>query len=155
MSSLYEIDQEILGCIDPETGEIADFEAFDALQMERNKKIENIALWIKNLKAEAEGYKTEKQAFADRQKACENKAESLKNYLEYVLSGTPFKTTLVAVSFRKTTKVEVDDIQAVPVEYLRYKEPEVDKEAVKKALKDSTEEISGVHLVNGLSMSIK
>lgn len=155
MASLYEIDQEILGCIDPETGEIADFETFDALQIEREAKIENIALWIKNLKAEAEAYKAEKQAFADRQKAAENKADSLKKYLEYALSGSPFKTTQVAVSFRKTTKVEVDDIQAVPTEYLRYKEPEVDKEAVKKALKDSNEEIAGVHLVNSLSMSIK
>jgi hypothetical protein len=154
MSSLYEIDQEILGCIDPETGEIADFEKFDELQMQRETKIENIALWIKNLKAEAEMYKAEKQAFADRQKACESKADSLKKYLEYALEGTTFKTTKVAVSFRKTTSVEVDNVYDLPNWYVRPGEPQADKIALKKALSEG-KEIEGAHLVEGISMSIK
>ena len=50
--NLYEIDTEILGCVDMETGEIIDDGRLDRLQMEKEKKIENIACWYKNLKAE-------------------------------------------------------------------------------------------------------
>ena len=60
---LYEIDEQILGCIDAETGEIIDADMLNALQIERDAKIENVALWIKDLKAEAEAYKAEKQAY--------------------------------------------------------------------------------------------
>ena len=36
MRALYDIDQAILSCVDPETGEILDVEMLDALQMERD-----------------------------------------------------------------------------------------------------------------------
>ena len=67
---LYEIDQAIMDCIDMETGEIVNEELLNDLQMERDAKIENVALWIKELKAEAEALKAEKLAFAERQKHC-------------------------------------------------------------------------------------
>ena len=50
--TLYEIDTEILNCIDLDTGEILDVERLNALQVEKSKKIENVALYIKELKAE-------------------------------------------------------------------------------------------------------
>ena len=50
--TLYEIDDAILNCIDEETGEIIDAEQLDKLYMEKEEKLENIALWIKDLKAE-------------------------------------------------------------------------------------------------------
>ena len=39
--NLYEIDKAILELVDEETGEIADWDAFEQLQMEREQKIEN------------------------------------------------------------------------------------------------------------------
>ena len=51
---LYEIDEAILNCIDLETGEIIDTEQLDKLTMEREAKLENVACWIKELKAEAD-----------------------------------------------------------------------------------------------------
>ena len=51
--NLYEIDAAITACIDPETGEVLDEEALNALHMERSAKVESVALWIKNLNAEA------------------------------------------------------------------------------------------------------
>lgn len=151
---LYEINEAILGCIDQETGEVIDPEKLDALTMERETKLENVALWIKDLKAEAEALKAEKQAFADRQKAAESKAESLKRYLEHALAGEAFKTTKVAVSFRKTTSVEVDNVYDLPNWYVRPGEPQADKVALKKDLV-AGKEIEGAHLVEGLSVSIK
>lgn len=67
MATLYEIDNAILNCCDQETGEIIDIEALDALMMQRTEKIEGIALYIKNLTADAADYKAEKEAFAARE----------------------------------------------------------------------------------------
>lgn len=151
---LYEIDQAIMDLVDNETGEIIDIEMFDSLQMERDEKIESIALYIKDLKAEAEALKAEKLAFAERQKVAENKAESLKNYLAYVLNGQAFKTTRASVSFRKTQSVEIDDIYKLDENYLRYKEPEADKTAIKEAIK-AGQTVKGATLIENTSVIIK
>lgn len=152
--TLYEIDQKLLDCIDLETGEILNEERLNELQMERNEKLEKVALWIKELNAEADALKAEKQAFADRQKAAENKAESLKKWLANALAGEKFKTTKVMVSFRKTKSVEVADIFALDENYVKYLEPTADKAAIKKAI-EAGEIVKGAQLVEGTSISIK
>lgn len=156
---LYEIENAILDCIDIETGEVIDTERLDALQMERDAKIENVALWIKDLKAEAEAIKAEKMALAERQRVAENKAESLKNWLAYALDGQKFSTAKCDVSFRKTEKVEISDVGMIRLmkehdELLTYKEPEPNKTAIKQALKDGLT-VQGVQLVQNVSTIIK
>jgi len=154
MATLYEIDEAILACIDQETGEIIDAEQLDALQIERETKLENVSLWIKDLRAEAEALKAEKQAFADRQKAAETKAESLKKWLADALAGEKFKTTKVAVSFRKTQSVQVSDIWELDEKFVKYAEPTADKAAIKAAIK-AGEEVNGATLIESVSLSVK
>lgn len=156
---LYEIDNAILDCIDMETGEVIDIEKLNELQLERDTKIENVACWIKDLKAEAEAIKAEKQALAERQKVAENKVESLKKWLAYALNGEKFKTAKCAVSFRKSESVEVTDagIKSLMKEHdelLTYKAPEPNKTAIKQALKDGLN-VDGVQLVQKTSTIIK
>lgn len=152
--NLFQIDEEIMKCVDMETGEIIDAARLDALQMDRDTKIENIACWIKNLLSDAEALKSQKQDFADRQKAAENKAESLKKYLSNYLAGQKFSTDKVAISFRKTTSVNVTDMAKIPEKYLKYAEPTADKTAIKNAIK-AGEDIAGAEIVEGQSISIK
>ncbi len=156
---LYEIENAILDCIDIETGEVIDTERLDALQMERDAKIENVALWIKDLKADAEAIKAEKMALAERQRVAENKAESLKKWLAYALDGQKFSTARCSVSFRKTEKVEISDVGMIRLmkehdELLTYKDPEPNKTAIKQALKDGLT-VQGVQLVQNMSTIIK
>ena len=151
---LYEIDEAIMACIDAETGEVIDADKLDKLTMERDAKIENVALWIKDLKAEAEALKNEKQALAERQKVAENKMESLKKYLAYALDGNAFKSTRASVTFRKSQVVEIADIYKLDENYLRYKEPEADKTAIKEALK-AGKTVAGATLVENTSVIIK
>lgn len=152
--NLYEIDSEILGCVDITTGEIFDEDKFESLVMEREKKVENICLWIKNLKAEIEALKAEKDAFAKRQKSAENKMESLKRYITGYLDGTPFESAKVKVSFRKSESIEIEEGTIIPDEYLRFKEPEVNKTDLKNALKAGIH-IQGVQLVENQNIQIK
>ena len=151
---LYEIDQAILNCIDLETGEIIDTEQLDKLTMEREAKLENVACWIKELKAEAEALKAEKMAFAKRQQVAENKMESLKKYLVYALDGQAFKTVRASVTFRKSQAVEIADIYKLDENYLKYKEPEADKTAIKEAIKQG-KTVAGATLVENTSVIIK
>ena len=152
--NLFQIDEEIMKCVDMETGEIIDSAKLDELQMDRDIKIENIACWIKNLTADAEALKEQKQAFADRQKAAENKAESLKHYLSSYLDGQKFSTDKVAISFRKTSSVNVTDLTQIPEQYLKFADPTPDKTAIKKAINDGVV-IVGAEIVEGQSISIK
>ena len=156
---LYQIDEAILNCIDTETGEIIDADQLDKLTMERDTKLENVACWIKDLKAEAEALKAEKQALAERQRVAENKANSLKKYLAYALDGKKFSTAKCAVSFRSTERVEVTDeglnnLMKEHDELLTYKAPEPNKTAIKQAIKDGLN-VAGVQLVQNTSKIIK
>ena len=157
---LYEIDNAILDCIDFETGEIVDVDKLNELQIEREAKIENVALWIKDLKAEAEAIKAEKLALAERQKVAENKAESLKKWLAYALQGNKFSTAKCSVSFRNTESVEVTDeglenlMRGGNDELLTYDKPKPNKTAIKQAIKDGLN-VHGVQLVQNVSTIIK
>ena len=54
---LWEIDERIRECVDPETGEIIDDAALDALTIAREQKVEGVALWAKELSYEVEALK--------------------------------------------------------------------------------------------------
>lgn len=129
----------------------------EMLEMERDKKVENIALLIKNYRADAAALKAEKDSFAKRQKQAENKANSLMNYLESALNGEKFSTDKCAISWRKTTKIVLDSdktVYDIEPRYLRLGEPELNKDEIKKALAAGVQ-VEGVHQENGLSMTVK
>ena len=142
--NLYEISEAITSCIDMETGEIVDMEKLNQLEMERDSKIEGVALWIKNLKAEADAIKFEREKLYERERAAENKVEGLKRYLSDALCGQKFETPRVKCSFRKANAVVLDDdfitwAQKGHEEFLRIKEPEANKTAIKQALESGAE----------------
>lgn len=142
--NIYEIDAAILSLVDEETGEIKDFEEFANLQMERETKVENIALWYKNLIAEGKAIREEEKTLAERRRICENKAERLKAYLSEILQGNKFKTAKVAVSYRKSTAVDIEPdfiewAKNKADDLLIYKMPEPNKTAIKDALKQEQE----------------
>lgn len=151
--TIYQIDEAILGCIDPDTGEV-DADKLEELTLQREQKVENIACWIKNLISDAKALKDEKKAIDDRIKAKESKAESLKRYLETVLDGQKFETPKCAITFRKTQSVNINDLAAIPSEFLRFKPAEADKTAIKNAIK-AGETVSGAELVEKMSMAVK
>lgn len=154
MANLYEIDTQITECFDADTGELLDAEKLENLMIEKENKFENVALWIKNLKADAAMYKAEKNAFAERQAAAERKAESLTMWLKNALDGKKFKTEKAEVNFRKTQKVEVLDIWELNEDFVKYSDPTPDKAAIKRAIK-AGEEVKGAKLIDDISMTIK
>jgi len=163
--TLYEIDAAILSCTDQETGEIIDPEALDALQMEREKKLENVALWVKDLNAEAEAIGNEVKALTARKKAAENKAERLKAWLAGALEGEILKTSKVRVSYTHNSRLNVIDEQSVvnyiqthyqePEQFLKFSLPEIRKDAVKAEISKNGAEIPGCCVEPTKSVVIK
>lgn len=154
MASLYEINAAILECVDLETGEIVDVEKLQELQMEREQKIESVALWYKNLLSDAAQYKAEKDAFAEKERAAKAKAERLKEYLLTALQGEAYKSTRVNISYRSSNRVIVDDALNLPPRFVRFADPEPDKKEIMAAIK-AGEEVNGAHMESSTSIIIK
>lgn len=155
--TLYEICEELSEFefeIDEETGEILNEEELDRLELSKNEKIENICLYIKNLRSEAEALRMEKDKFDAREKSARNKAERLASYLQSILNGETYRSLKAEVSYRKSESVKCDDIYSVPEEFLRYKTPELRKGAIKSALKNGVT-VSSCHLETKINMQIK
>lgn len=153
--SLWDIDARIEALIDPETGEIADYEALEALEMERDTKISNTACFIKQLRAEAEAIKAEKLELGKRQSAKENFADRLEEYLAKYLNGMKFEDSRCRISYRKSEQVEVDEtkIDELPARFVKI-EKKISKQAIKDALKGG-QSIEGCRLVEHQNMQIK
>ena len=147
MRALYEIDKDILSCLDDETGEILDLGRLDALQMEREAKLEGVALWIKDLRAEAEAVKEEADKLNARKKALDNKIDNIKAWLLGALAGEKLKTPRCSVYQTHSQRLAVEDeagligfLQTLkePEKFLRFREPELKRDDIKKALKEGT-----------------
>ena len=157
MATLYEITEALRNFdldIDEDTGEILNADELDALELERDTKIENIALWIKNLNSDAEAYKREKDSFYQKEKVAKNKADRLKAYLEAMLMGEKFKSDRVTISYRKSESLNIEPGAEIADIYLKYAEPQVDKMALKEAIKEGLV-MDGVSIVTKQNMQIR
>lgn len=160
--TIYDIDARIaaiLSQVDAETGEIPEeaFAELDELADARENKIENAACSYINYMAEAAAIREQEKILKGRRETLERQADSIKGYVERATAGEPFKSPRVKVSYRKSTAVDVDDAifwLNPDNRFLRQKQPDVDKTAIKDALK-AGEIIPGAALVERTSMTIK
>lgn len=149
MNTLYELDAKIaelldtgfeMSCIDAETGEIDETQLavyLEQLQLDRKTKIDNIAVYVKNLEAEAVAIKAEEKRLKERREAKERKAERLKNYIKtsMMLQGeTKFESARVSMALRNSKAVVVDESKLESVYFINKIVQSVDKKAIKAAL---------------------
>ena len=168
--TLYDIDAQIAALdgaaeddmlIDAETGELISVsQALDALRMEREAKLENVACWVKNLSAEADAIREEENRLVKRRKAAETKAANLKAWLLAAMTredGTTdkLKTGRVMVSVKRNPPSTVVDDALLPSTYKVAKITyQPNKELIKRELL-SGGEVPGAHLEYGRSVVIK
>lgn len=159
--NIFEIKDEIRAIwenaeVDEETGEMTiDTEALKALQMAEDDKVEAMALLYKESDYREKALKEEVKNLQARIKREQNAKESLKGLITYALEGRKLTTSKVAVSYHKSERVEVDDVESLPQDFKRVKTTvEADKVALKEAIKEG-EIIDGVRLVQVISTQIK
>ncbi|MEL7307079.1 MAG: siphovirus Gp157 family protein [Pseudomonadota bacterium] len=153
MTALYEIANEYAKLanedMDPEM--IAD--TLEGIEGEFTDKIEQVLAVAKNELALAEMLKAEAKNLADRAKACQNRAENIKQYIIASMS-TMEKTKLNAgihtITVRKPVQsVHIDDVDSLPPEFVEYETTaKADKNLIKEKLKLG-EEVNGASLVLG------
>ena len=170
MASLYEIDKELtellengftLSCVDLETGVIDEEKAqafLEQLPLEREKKVESIALFIKNLESDVDGIDAEIKRLTERKKAKERKAENLKNYLTtsmLAFKENKFETARVVLSFRKSKSVVIENESAIEKKFIKEEiKYSFDKKAIKQAI-ESGETVPGASIKENQNLQIK
>ena len=127
--------------------------------MDRDTKLENIGLWIKDLKAEAAAIKAEIASQQERAKAAERKAERLAGYLEAVLAGNKFSTPKLSVSWRKSQAVAFEEDEAAfcaghPDYTITKTEVRPDRKALLADLKAGAR-IDGAYIEERMNMQIR
>nr|DAH27816.1 MAG TPA: resistance protein [Caudoviricetes sp.] len=139
--TIYDIDSAIAALVDPETGELGDYEAFQRLQLAREAKIENLALLYKETRATAEAIKAEVDRLTQRRRVLEHNMRRMQEYLALVLDGEKFASPRCAVSYRRSEATEtdpefVDWARENRPELLIEQQPKVDTAQLKRELKD-------------------
>lgn len=118
MSSLYELNKAI-ALYEMEfdsDGVWVNEDELDELNLAKDEKIEQLALWVKNLRADIEAFKREEANLKERRNALEKKADNVEDYIALNLDGKKFETTRVKIQWRKTESVVIDDDRLVPDE---------------------------------------
>jgi hypothetical protein len=165
MASLYEIDRDIQAFIDglsamaDENGEVdIDMEILEDLKEQRKTKLENIALYIKNLASDASAIKEEEKSLTERRKRLESKCERLKGILVRSMMENNEKELSSArycAKIRNSKATEVYDESAIPSEYLVEKTTYApDKNAIKEAI-ESGKEVAGARIIINHNLQIK
>lgn len=125
------------------------YDTLEGVECDFKEKAENVAAYVKNLKAEADALAEAEKSFAARRRSKEHRIEGLKAYLLSAMDAVHLKnieTVNVKISTRNNAEsVAVDDSKAFVEwaqkhgdDFLRYKDPEINKTAVKQALQEGT-----------------
>ena len=161
-----QIDLALSTAYDPETGELLEgltedelFAEMERMRVDFDTKIDSLTSAYKNLVAEANAIKNEKQALADRQKIAENKAERLKRLLAYLLNGEKWKNGRHVISYRKSEELVLDDdfiewAKDYAPDLLKYREPEPKKADIRTAIRNGNT-FDHAHLESRNNIQIK
>ena len=159
--NLYVINKQIeiiLSQVD-ENGELPEsaVESLEQLAVDEQTKIENTALYIKHLVADAKAIREEELALAERRRTKENKVDKLKEYLSGYLTAKDYKkyeTPRAVLSFRKSVKTEVDEKVLPDSEMYWVTTRKPDTAWIKTLLKEG-KEVPGAKLVEHQNIQIR
>ena len=165
MASIYELTDDFLRIqemmedpeLDPQT--LAD--TFEAVDGELELKAESYAKVMKNLEGDIVAIKAEIDRLTSKKKTIENNIKNMKATLQNVMEvtgKTKFKTDLFSFGIQKNAPsvvIDVEDVRDIPEDYLKFKEPEVDKTAIKAAINDGVDLTGIAHLEQKFSLRIR
>lgn len=165
MSSVYELKNEFNTLWSILEDELADDEmilgAWETAQEDLTIKLENCCKYIKNEEALIAGLKEEEERLNARRKAKENAIKRLKALMQDAMTAAGEKKiqcgTFTTFIQNNAPSVVVDEqyIENIPEEYLRIKEPEIDKKKLLEDLKSGKDLEGLAHLEIKQSLRIR
>lgn len=164
MTALYVLAQDYraaaakLADLDLPADVVAD--TLESLSGELELKAQNVAHMVRAFEADAAAMKQWAKDATERARAIEARAESLRDYIASNMLAcgmTKIEGPGVALSFRKSTAVVIDEPGLIPVDFMRQKPPppaEPDKAAIGAAIK-AGQEVPGAHVETRENLQIK
>ena len=164
MSALYLLAAEYhqaarqLADLDLDAQTIAD--TLESIGGELEHKAQNVALMVRSLEADAAAMEHWGNSSLDRSRATRSRANSLREYLSQIMQACGIEKITgpsVALSFRTSQAVVIDEPDLVPEEFMRLPEPpepSPNKLAISTALKAGFE-VPGAHLKARKNLQIK
>ena len=162
MARLYEITgayaelAAMLEDCETEEQELEIISQINQVSVDMSEKAEKYAYIRMNLKAEADElaakaaiFKAEADRLSAMSKSRENNIKRLNDHLIFAMNVAGLKqlpTSIGKFYTQQTTSVEVLDAWAVPEEFTTPQPPKVDKNAIKKAFKETGELLDGVEI---------
>ena len=133
-------------------------EALNSIEGDIFEKLENIVKLYKSNEAEIKVFKNEEDRLSKNRKAMENGNKRLKEYLETSLKALgkdKIKSGLFTLSIQKNpSSVNVVDFEAIPEDYLKFKEPDIDRKAILEDLKQGRT-VPGAELIQTEGLRIR
>lgn len=165
MSNIYEITNDYLQIMamleDPELDPQTLADTMEGIEGEFEIKAENYAKVMKNLEGDILAIKAEIDRLTSKKRVIENNIKNMKSTLQTAMETTgktKFKTELFSFNIQKTApSVVIDEqyIENIPDKYLKYKDPEINKTAIKDAIQKG-EDLDGIaHLEIKSSLRIR
>lgn len=159
---LYEynkaFEEALAHCIDGETGEITDFSIIKELELDKEQKVENSALYYLGMLAEINAYKEQEEKFKKKRILIEKQAKWFLNYIkENIDKDYDFKT--VRLSFKSSEETVITDKEAFEKYCKRHKELctieyKPNKTAIKEAIASGLK-VKGAEIVKKKNLQIK
>lgn len=146
MSKLYQLTaeyEEIINMLyDPDVDEQVIFDTIEGIEMEFEDKADNYARLTKNLQADIDAMKAERDRLTMRLQATENRKKRLLQHLEGAMrftGKTKFKTALFSFNIQRNggkqpLAIDTADVYQIPEEFLVPQDPVPDKEKIRTYL---------------------
>ena len=163
--TLYELTAEYMQLLeiaeDPDTDVQVLLDTMEGVSGEIEEKADGYAKVMKELEAEEQKIKNEVDRLNVRRLSISNNIRAMKLRLQesMKLTGkTKFKTDLFSFGIQKNPPSVVMDeqyLENIPKEYLKYKDPEIDKAKIKEDLKAGKDLAGIAHLAQTESLRIR
>ena len=163
--TLYELTNDYINLLalaeDPDTDPEVLADTLEGLDGQLEDKADNYAKVIRQIESDVNGLKAEIERLQARKTAAQNNIDRMKANLEQMMIATDktkFKTELFSFGIQKNpAKVVMDEqyIENVPEEYLKYKDPEIDRKKIAEDLR-AGKDLGGIaHLEQSESLRIR
>ena len=163
--TLYELTEDYMNLLelaeDPDIDEQAFMDTLEGIEGALEDKAEGYAKVIRTLEGDAAACDAEAKRLRNKKQTIENNIKRMKAALQYAMQATgktKFKTALFSFGIQKNPAAVVIDegyIENIPDRFLIPQDPQIDKKAIKEALK-AGEDLEGIaHLSETYSLRIR
>ena len=163
--TLYNLTNDYMNLLelaeDPDIDEQAFMDTLEGIEGALEDKAEGYAKVIRTLEGDAAACDAESKRLRNKKQTIENNIKRMKTALQFAMQATgktKFKTALFSFGIQKNPAAVVMDeayIENIPERFLVPQDPQIDKKAIKEALKNG-EDLSGLaHLEQTESLRIR